>query len=367
MAMDNKASLHPREGSLEPGRKEDFHLRKVKFYMKPPINLLITLFMVLVMLLVSCERAAIPSGQLPPFQTRTPSATETLTPTATETGTPTPLPNYDPIDFRKSNVVYCTMAGDEQLADIYTPPHALNPAPLLIYIHGGGLQHGDKRTGSGIVELPALFNAGFVIASINYRLAPEFPMPAMVEDSKCAVRFFRANATRFNIDPDRIGVWGSSAGGYLSAMLGTSGETTQFDVGDYLGTSSRVQAVVDMFGPTDFVTMSLEAESAKHLEFNDLVFSTSDLTNPIFTQSSAVTYVSPDDPPFLILHGDMDKDIPVAQAYELYNLLKAAGADAQLVVVAGGGHGLRNPGEVPSEQEITRLIVDFFIKELWPK
>ena len=332
-----------------------------------PLNKISIIILIFLLLLVSCERAAIPISQLAPIQTQTSSPTTTLTPTATLTPTTTPLPNFDPIEYRKSNVLYCKMDGEELLADIYTPPHVQKPAPLLIYIHGGGLQHGDKRSGSGIVELPALFNAGFVIAAINYRLAPEYPMPAMVEDSKCAVRFFRANAKRFNIDPNRIGVWGSSAGGYLVAMLGTSEETTQFDVGEYLGTSSRVQAVVDMFGPTDFVTMSLEADSKKHLEFNDLVFNTNDTSDPIFAQSSAVTYVSPDDPPFLIVHGDLDKDIPLSQSQELYDRLNAAGVDVQLVVVAGGGHGLRNAGEVPSEEEITRLIVDFFIKELWPK
>lgn len=268
------------------------------------------------------------------------------------------------MSFVQKNVTYCTMQGVALLADIYFPQNVSGPTPLLIFIHGGGFRQGNKDGSAGFIEVPALLKAGFTVASIDYRLAPKFLMPAMIEDVKCAVRSFRAHASELNIDPNRIGVWGSSAGGHLAAMLGTSGEVSKFDVGEYLDVSSRVQAVVDMFGPSDFSTMPFRHVANDPESLYMEVFGSNNKNDPIFTATSPVTYISADDPPFLILHGDADHSVPLDQSQELYDKLKAAGVDATLVIVKGGEHGLRTVGEWPSEEMITQIIVNFFIMKL---
>ena len=259
------------------------------------------------------------------------------------------------------DVVYCTMDGVPLYADIYFPKNRSAITPLLIYIHGGGWRSGSRNGGAGMMDIPALLDAGFTIASIDYRLAPDYKMPAMIEDVKCAVRSFRAHAADYKIDPNRIGAWGSSAGGHLVSILGTSDESAGFDVGEYLNYSSRVQAVVDMFGPVDFLTFPFNQHSSL---VASTVFGTADLSDPIFAAASPVTYISTDDPPFLILQGDLDRTVPLSQSQEFYDKLTDSGVDAQLVIVNGGDHGLKAPGESPSRAELTQKIVEFFTLKL---
>src|SRR5262245_6137695 len=118
------------------------------------------------------------------------------------------------------DVTYCTVDGVELKMDIYFPKNSTGATPLVIFIHGGGWSKGDKARGHGLTEFPPLLAAGFTVASLNYRLAPEYQFPAMLEDVKCAVRSFRAHASEYNIDPNRIGVWGTSAGAHLASMIG---------------------------------------------------------------------------------------------------------------------------------------------------
>lgn len=341
---------------------------------------IITTILILMLISLACQRASIPvqsnpvPSATPPTQ-YTSTIELTLTPTQTQSPSPTPtiyIPEptatrihvEDPLQFVQKNVTYCTMNGVPLLADIYYPQYVTGPTPLLIYIHGGGLRQGSKAAGAGFIEAPDLLNAGFMVISIDYRLAPEYKLPAMIEDVKCAIRAFRARAKEFNIDPDRIGVWGSSSGGFLAAFLGTSGGESQFDVGEYLGVSSRVQAVVDMFGPTNFMTMPGDRPYNDEVTHDEQIFGTNDKSDPIYTISSPVTYVSSDDPPFLILHGDADTSIPLSQSQELYEKLVAAGVDVTFVVVIGGEHGLRTVGEWPTEEMITQMIVYFFVTKL---
>ena len=170
------------------------------------------------------------------------------------------------------------------------------------------------------------------------------------------MRSLRAHADEYNLDPDRIGVWGGSAGGHLAAMLGTTDKNAGFDVGEYLDQSSRVQAVVDMFGPAD-LTVPFEGgyESARR------VFDGFDAA-----RASPVTYVSADDPPFLILHGTEDELVPLEQSQILLARLQAAGVPAELVIVANAAHGFTPaPGGIsPSRREISQRVVDFFVKYL---
>ncbi|GIW04087.1 MAG: hypothetical protein KatS3mg059_0707 [Thermomicrobiales bacterium] len=191
---------------------------------------------------------------------------------------------------------------------------------------------GDKSEGTGAIMMPALLDAGFTVVTVNYRLAPRFTFPAMIEDVKCAIRSLRAHAPTYGIDPDRIGAWGSSAGGHLVSLLGTADASAGFDVGEYLDYSSAVQAVVDMFGPADLTTLFPPGSEG----VRDAVFDDFDLA-----LASPVTYVSPDDPPFLILHGEEDRLVPIAQSETLFARLQAAGVPVQFVRVQHAGPRLR--------------------------
>lgn len=238
-------------------------------------------------------------------------------------------------------LTYCTMEGVALKVDVYFPQEATGT--LLIYIHGGGWRSGSRNGGAGFLDVPALLQAGYTIASIDYRLAPEYKIPDMVRDVKCAVRYFRAHAAEYGIDPERIGVWGTSAGGHLASMLGTADEAAGFEAGEYLDTSSRVQAVVSLFGPANLQPRASNPEETSGL-----------------AAISPIAYISPDDPPFLLLHGDADTTVAWRQSQEFYERLTAAGVEAQLVIVKGGNHGLTEPDQVPGRAELTQMIVDFF-------
>jgi acetyl esterase/lipase len=253
------------------------------------------------------------------------------------------------------DVTYCSPGGVPQRMDVYYPASAAGRWPALVFIHGGGWTGGDKAQGGP--ELAALRDAGFLVVSINYRLGPQYKFPAMIEDAKCAVRYLRAHAAVYNLDPERMGVWGSSAGGHLAALLGTADAAAGFDTGEFLEQSSRVQAVTVFFGPTD-LTVPFPGGYASKLE----VFAPFDAA-----LASPVTYVTPDDPPFLLVHGDSDTLVPLSQSEILLARLGEAGVRAELIVVANAGHGLSPAGGAPvspARPEIVQRVVDFFRKQL---
>jgi len=310
----------------------------------------------LLLLLISLACGAIPRTPRPvDHPPGSPGIPAALSPTPAQTAA---LPNqHKPVE---RNIVYCIMDGVPLRADIYFPQAADAPTPLLIFIHGGGWSSGTKSGGMGFEGIPALSYAGYTLASIDYRLAPEYKMPAMIEDAKCAVRSFRAHAAEYGIDPDRIGVMGASAGGHLAAILGTAGEAAGFEVGEYLAYSSRVQAVVDMAGPADLTTPFISDSEAMAAR----IFGSTDSGNPLFASCSPVTWISSDDPPFLILHGDRDETVPVGQSRELYDRLVAAGVDARLIIVKNAGHGFDFPDQSPTRQELLVSILGFLQDKL---
>ena len=232
------------------------------------------------------------------------------------------------------------------------------PTPVIVYIHGGGWTSGDKNVGAGSLDVNGLLARGYIVVSLNYRLAPQYKWPAQITDVKCAIRHLRANAALYKIDPNKIGVWGGSAGGHLVAMLGTTDKSAGFDVGEYLDQSSRVQAVVDLFGPADLPAMFTSNAQL----VGNRVFGSTSRDDPILVQASPVTYISKDDPPFLILQGDKDKTVPMEQSQELYDKLKAGNVTATLVIVKNAGHGFTPDGGAisPSRAELTKMMGDFF-------
>ncbi|MFA5808936.1 MAG: alpha/beta hydrolase [Thermoleophilia bacterium] len=286
---------------------------------------------------------------------------------AAKTPATTSAATFDPAKLGtvERDVPYSGNSSAAQKMDIYYPAKMNGPAPAVMYVHGGGWTKGDKKDGAGADAIPDLVDAGFLVVSINYRLAPDDKFPAQIEDVKCAVRYLRANAARYNLDPERIGAWGGSAGGHLVSLLGVTDGNEGFEgTGGYAEQSSRVQAVVDMFGPSDLMKEFSGGAIGRALGMQ--VFGTSDQGSDILTQASPVTHVSADDPPFLILHGAKDDLVPTEQSQELYDRLKAAGVPATLVMVENAGHGfVPSGGQIsPSRQELAKMIVEFFQKEL---
>ncbi len=232
------------------------------------------------------------------------------------------------------------------LLDLYMPETG-GPFPLIVWIHGGAYRSGSK---SGIWYKPILNQTGrgYAVASIDYRLSGVAKFPALVQDAKAALRWLRANAARYNLKADRIVVAGESAGGYQSAMLGATGGVAELEgASGNLQESSRVQGVIDFFGPTDFLAMDDGASSCKtplvhrapdSPESQLLGCNLNDCPDKV-KATNPIAYVNKDAPPFLILHGTADCQVPHTQSQRLYDALRAAGVAANLHLLPGVGHG----------------------------
>jgi acetyl esterase/lipase len=205
-------------------------------------------------------------------------------------------------------------------------------------------------------------DAGYAVASINYRLSQHARFPAQIQDCKAAIRWLRAHADEYGLDAQRIGVWGSSAGGHLVALLGTSGGIEDFDVGPNAQVSSRVQAVCDFFGPTDFARMSSFRTTMDHdapdSPESRLIGGPVQENADKVRRANPITYVTKDDPSFLIVHGDKDPLVPHNQSELLYDALKSAAVDVTLYTVRGGGHGGFRDAKVQP------LVTEFFRRHL---
>ncbi len=281
---------------------------------------------------------------------------------------PTAEPTLAPINPAKLGTVdrdlsYCTVDGVALKMDVHYPASADGAVPALVYVHGGGWTSGEKSSGEGSRLLTTFAQQGYLAVAIDYRLAPQFKFPAQIEDVKCAIRSLRAHAAEYGLDPNRIGVLGGSAGGHLVSLLGVSDPSAGFEgTGGYAEESSRVQAVVDMFGPSD---LTQEFDGA-NLRIARQVFGVTDKSSPVLAQASPVTYVSPDDPPFLILHGSQDDLVPPSQSQALYDRLTLAGVPATLILVENAGHSFAPVGGAihPTHEEIEQTILEFFDQTL---
>jgi acetyl esterase/lipase len=241
------------------------------------------------------------------------------------------------------DVEYVTNGHALQKLDLYVPRSNSN-VPLIVFIHGGGFSRGDKAD-----QDPSPFlSDGYAFASLNYRLSGDAIFPAQIEDCKAAVRWLRANAARYKLDPERFGAWGTSAGGHLVAMLGTTGDATIFDVGENLEFSSRVQAVADWFGPTDFLQMDAHrlpdgmGHNGAGSPESRLIGGPIQQNKEKVARANPITYITPADPPFLIAHGDQDLLVPHHQSELLHAALTAARVPSTFLTIKGAGHGLRN-------------------------
>jgi acetyl esterase/lipase len=267
-----------------------------------------------------------------------------------------------------TNLEYVLGGHARQRVDLYLPAKADTPLPVIVWIHGGAWLAGSKDGGGS--ALPFV-GKGYAVASINYRLSQHAVFPAQIEDCKAAIRWLRANAKTYNLNPERIGVWGASAGGHLVALLGTAGGAEELEGKDgNADQSSRVQAVVDFFGPTDFLQMDAHAVPGAGLKHDPPSSPESRLIGGAIQENvekaeraNPIKYVTRDAPPFLIVHGEQDPLVPCHQSELLYEALKRAPSDVTFYKIAGAGHG----GPEFNTDMMRAAVQAFFDKHLKPR
>jgi acetyl esterase/lipase len=249
----------------------------------------------------------------------------------------TPFTPPDSVTYTP-NIEYSNVGARMEL-DLFQPKSLAAPAPAVLFIHGGGFRRGQRQ--SYLALAATLAQRGYVTATASYRLAPRHQFPAGVEDVKAAVRHLRANAAKYRLDPERIGCWGASAGGHLVLMLGLTGDVREFEgSGPNQGFSSKVQAVVNYFGPTDFTQSyqkSVDAAEVLPLWLGGHL----DQNRRIHQKSSPINWVNPNAAPTLSLHGTKDPYVAYEHSVILTERLLNAGVDAELETFSGAGHGFK--------------------------
>jgi acetyl esterase/lipase len=256
--------------------------------------------------------------------------------------------------------------GQRNQMDFYLPAGATDARPLVICIHGGGWAGGSKEAYGWLAE--ELAKRGFAAVSLTYRFAPDWHAPAQMDDVQRAVRWLRKNASDYQIDPERFGAIGGSAGGHLASYLALA-ETRDNSDRDLAEYSSQLQCAVDCYGPVDLVAM-MQSASAPIVE----QFIGKPLTGheDDYRQASAVAYIGDHPPPFLIVHGTHDVgtskgEVPIEQSIEFAERLRAAGGVATLLKLEGAGHGFSHNGSNQYAQQTLIQAVAFFQEHLQPK
>lgn len=302
-------------------------------------------------------------------------AQQVAPPTSPEPALGDPMPDrlvsYPGGVTAQADVVFSTIPGFRPLTlDLYRVTAAKGARPLVIYVHGGGWMGGHTRQSGAFSNFPGvlaeLAGRGYIVASLEYRLSREAPFPAAIDDVRAAIRFLRANAARFGLDPARVAIWGGSAGGQLAALATLDcGSSPRGDDKANAGQSECVQAGVSWYGIHDFATMPKDAiPRAENLYLDcppgqcpaDRVWA-----------ASAVTHADPRDPPLLLLHGTGDKTVPVSQSEELAAKLKAVGAPYEITLFPGIGHSWMGKDAAETRAaslKAVNLTFDFFDRQL---
>lgn len=285
------------------------------------------------------------------------------------TGLPCLAQEPPPLDLTgytfDKDIAYGTQSPKQVLDILYPADASATPRPAIIHIHGGGWYTGGKDGDSTLRLMHAFAEKGYVVLSIAYRLADEAPYPAAIEDCRLAVRWLRANAAKYHVDPDHIGAMGGSAGGHLSAMLAVCGEEKRFDgAGGLLEYSSAVQAAVPICPPMDLAKpLSFKLGVANDEAVTKFLGGTPEQKAEDAKWASPVTYVRAGLPPMLLIHGDADHRVELVQSTDFLAKAKAAGSKCELIVVPGGKHGM---GEARSPEYLAK-IVEFFDQSLKPE
>ena len=261
-------------------------------------------------------------------------------PPARETGAESP--KQPPVKVER-DVTYREIGDTKLQVDLALPPGD-GPFPAVLCVHGGGWRAGHRRdlstpskffNGGSFIEMVA--REGYVAVSVSYRLSTVAKFPAQIEDCKTAVRWLRANAEKYRVNPERIACVGFSAGGHLSSLLGTAGKGDGFEGPDYAADSSEVCAVVNFFGPTDLTDFGGgPLEEPLLVPWLGATFKDKP---ELYRRASPISYADKGDAPTLFIHGDKDTLVPLEQSRKLLKALKDAGVQAELLVMEGEGHG----------------------------
>lgn len=263
-----------------------------------------------------------------------------------------------------TNIPYASISESQKL-DIYLPDSISTKLPVIVSIHGGAFLFGDKADNQVVPMLEGI-KRGYAVISINYRLSDESKFPSQINDVKTAIRWIKANATEYNLDPNRIALWGGSAGGNLAALAGTSSDSKELD--DLtLGNSEytcNVQAVVDWFGPINFLEMDKQFAISKKGEANHndanspeskLVGTKITLAENLVKKANPETYISADDPYFFVQHGTEDERVPTQQSISFYNKLveKLGKEKVSIELLQGAKHGGK---QFETEENINKVF-----------
>ena len=275
----------------------------------------------------------------------------------------------EPVEFTTApDITYATV-GDAKLKLDLVSPKGPGPHPCIVCFHGGAWKAGNRKD----LTKPALFapggkeksqefsllemlaRKGYAAASVSYRLAPEHKFPAQIEDAKTAVRFLRTNAKKYDLDAERFGSLGFSSGGHLAALLGVTDSTAGFDGKLYPDVSSRVQVVIDYFGPAQ---LSLFAESpGVNDAFMVPLLGKECLTDPkLYAKASPIEYVTKSAAPTLIIHGNLDFIVPIIHSERFYDKLKAAGVKTEFLVMKGKTHGWTGDATEVSAKALLKFL-----------
>jgi len=258
----------------------------------------------------------------------------------------------------ETGIEYANPDGTHLQLNLARPKAGDGPFPAVLCIHGGGFRAGKRESHDALCL--KLADRGYVAATITYRLAPQHKFPAAVHDTKAAVRWLRANARAYKINPDKIGVTGNSAGGHLTQFLAVTANVPQFEgTGGNAEQSSRVNCVVNVYGPSDFTQSygkSVDAHEVLPLWFGGNL----ETTRALHIQGSPLYWVTPNAAPTLCIHGTEDKYVAHEQALWLVDKLKAATVEAELLTLPGAGHGFKGTDAEKAEA----ALLDFFAKHL---
>ena len=264
----------------------------------------------------------------------------------------------EPIRF-ELDVPYDGGANARRRLDLYRPESPASGAlPVIVFFHGGGWSIGNKSDGAGRLA-PLVRSGEYAGVSVEYRFSDEARWPAQIHDCKAAIRWIRANAAVYGLDPERIGVWGSSAGGHLALMTGLSGDVAALEgmVGPHSGVSSGVSAVVNFFGPADL--NATRGPSEEDMPPARLIGGPVRENPGLAASASPIHYITPDDPPVLSIHGSEDGTVSVDHSVALDRALRAAGVSSYLVIATGARHG----GFGPSGDARVRAFFDRFLRD----
>jgi acetyl esterase/lipase len=264
------------------------------------------------------------------------------------------------VEATHEDLVYATVNGKDLKLDIYMPAGITDPA-LVIWVHGGAWQSGTKA------NVPRIFvDNGFAVASLDFRQSTEAPFPAAIYDIKAAIRFLKGNAGRYKYKASRIAIAGSSSGGHLAALVGSTNgnQTLEGNVGNYLKESSEVHAIIDYYGASNLTTILAQSTphglSVRKPALQLLLGAQPEDTLTLAKLASPVFHIDKKDPPLLILHGDQDPQMPINQSHELEGQYKKQNLDVQFEVVYGAAHG----GDVFFSGEYATLAINFLRRTL---